>query len=27
VEVIVWGNYRRFGWIRETDMEVLSGSS
>jgi hypothetical protein len=27
VEVIVWGNYRRFGWIRETELEVLSGSS
>jgi N-acetylmuramoyl-L-alanine amidase len=27
VEVIVWGNYRRFGWIRETDLEVLGGSS
>jgi N-acetylmuramoyl-L-alanine amidase len=27
VEVIVWGNYRRFGWMRETDLEVLGGSS
>jgi N-acetylmuramoyl-L-alanine amidase len=27
VEVIVWGNYRRFGWIRETDLEVPGGSS
>jgi N-acetylmuramoyl-L-alanine amidase len=27
VEVIVWGNYRRFGWVRETDLEVLGGSS
>ena len=27
VEVIVWGNYRRFGWIRERDLEVFGGSS
>jgi hypothetical protein len=27
VEVIVWGNYRRFGWMRESDLEVLGGSS
>jgi N-acetylmuramoyl-L-alanine amidase len=27
VEVIVWGNYRRFGWMRETDLEVPGGSS
>ncbi len=27
VEVIVWGNYRRFGWVRETDLEILGGSS
>ena len=27
VEVIVWGNYRRFGWMRETDLEVLGASS
>ena len=27
VEVIVWGNYRRFGWMRKTDLEVLVGSS
>jgi N-acetylmuramoyl-L-alanine amidase len=27
VEVIVWGNYRRFGWLREGDLEVLGGSS
>ena len=27
VEVIVWGNYRRFGWMREADLEVLGGSS
>jgi N-acetylmuramoyl-L-alanine amidase len=27
VEVIVWGNYRRFGWMRETDLEVWGGSS
>jgi hypothetical protein len=27
IEVIVWGNYRRFGWVREEDLEVLGGSS
>ena len=27
VEVIVWGNYRRFGWMREADLEALGGSS
>ena len=27
VEVIVWGNYRRFGWMRETDLELLSATS
>ena len=27
VEVIVWGNYRRFGWMREGDLEVPGGSS
>jgi N-acetylmuramoyl-L-alanine amidase len=27
VEVVVWGNYRRFGWMRETDLEVLGASS
>jgi hypothetical protein len=27
VEVIVWRNYRRFGWLREADLEVLGGSS
>jgi hypothetical protein len=27
VEVIVWGNYRRFGWMREADLEILGGSS
>jgi hypothetical protein len=27
VEVIVWGNYRRFGWMREADLEVPGGSS
>jgi N-acetylmuramoyl-L-alanine amidase len=27
LEVIVWGNYRRFGWIREEDLEVLNSSS
>ena len=27
VEVIVWGNYRRFGWMREADLELLDGSS
>ena len=27
VEVIVWGNYRRFGWMRESDLEMLGGSS
>jgi len=27
VEVIVWGNYRRFGWMREADLEIPGGSS
>ncbi|UCF97313.1 MAG: N-acetylmuramoyl-L-alanine amidase [Spirochaetaceae bacterium] len=27
VEVIVWGNYRRFGWMRQTDLEIVGGSS
>jgi hypothetical protein len=27
VEVIVWGNYRRFGWMREVDLEVPGGPS
>jgi hypothetical protein len=27
VEVIVWGNYRRFGWMRAADLEVPGGSS
>ena len=27
VEVIVWGNYRRFGWMRQADLEVLGGPS
>jgi hypothetical protein len=27
VEVIVWGNYRRFGWVRESDLELPGGSS
>ncbi|MBN2552460.1 MAG: hypothetical protein JXB06_06805 [Spirochaetales bacterium] len=27
VEVIVRGNYRHFGWMRESDLEILGGSS
>ncbi|MBN1836144.1 MAG: N-acetylmuramoyl-L-alanine amidase [Spirochaetales bacterium] len=27
VEVIVWGNYRRFGWVRESDLEPVGGPS
>jgi hypothetical protein len=27
VEVIVWGNYRRFGWVRESDLDLPRGTS
>jgi len=27
VEVVVWGSYRSFGWIRESDLESTGGSS
>jgi hypothetical protein len=27
VEVVVWGNYRRFGWLRERDLELPSDPS
>jgi len=27
VEVILWGNYRRFGWVRESDLELPGDSS
>ncbi len=26
VDLIVWGNYRVFGWVRETDLEPLGGA-
>jgi N-acetylmuramoyl-L-alanine amidase len=27
VEVVVWGNYRRFGWLRERDLDLSGGPS
>jgi hypothetical protein len=26
VEVMVWGNYRVFGWMKETDLRVIAGT-